>query len=184
MAGMAGFTIQLALSELGPLDVFISVDLPEGILLDPDTGLSINNFAGGVQFFQTLPNYTDPLQLAQLAASSPTSITPDQWLTQVKQQVVNQYKASLANPAQSGWAAAFTSPMTIIGSATIYSIYTSQQLFNGQVTLEFSTDGKIFVEGKLNFADNNISVSGKLYANLSQIAQGAATVLFLADIPD
>ena len=97
---------------------------------------------------------------------------------------MNQYKASLANPAQSGWAAAFTSPMTIIGSATIYSIYTSQQLFNGQVTIEISTDGKIFVEGKLNFADNNLSVSGKLYANLSKISQGAATVLFLADIPD
>ena len=61
--------------------------------------------------------------------------------------------------------------MTIIGSATLYSIYTSQELFNGQVVLEFSTDGKIFVEGKLNFAANNLSVSGKLYANLSRSAK-------------
>ena len=74
--------------------------------------------------------------------------------------------------------------MTIIGSATIYSIYTSQQLFNGQVTIEISTDGKISSIGKLNFADNNLSVSGRLYANLSKISQGAATVLFLADVPD
>ena len=184
MAGIGGFTIQLALSQLGPLDVFVSANLPEGILLDPDTGLSINNFAGGVQFFSTLPTITDPLQLRTLTPANPTAISPDAWLTTVKQQVVAQYKASLANPGQSGWAAAFTSPMTIIGSATIYSIYTSQQLFNGQVTLEFSTDGKIYVLGTLNFADNNLSVSGRLYANLSQISSGAATVLFLADVPD
>ena len=84
---------------------------------------------------------------------------------------MNQYKASLANPGQSGWAAAFTSPMTIIGSATVYSIYTSQQLFNGQVTIEISTDGKIFVIGKLNFADNNLSVSGRLYATSRRSAR-------------
>ena len=61
-----------------------------------------------------------------------------------------------ANPGQNGWAAAFTSPMTIIGSATVYSIYTSQELFNGQVTIEISTDGKFLMIGKLNFADNNL----------------------------
>ncbi len=74
--------------------------------------------------------------------------------------------------------------MTIIGSATVYSIYTSQELFNGQVTIAISTDGKILVVGTLNFADNNLSVSGRLYADLSNISQGAATVLFLADVPD
>ena len=42
--------------------------------------------------------------------------------------------------------------MTIIGSATVYSIYTSQELFNGQVTIAISTDGKFLVIGKLNFA--------------------------------
>ena len=184
MAGIGGFKIQLALSELGPLSVFLSVSLPTGIMLDPDTGLTINNFAGGVQFFQTLPSLTDPMQLRTLNLTNPTAVTPDTWLATVKQQVVAQYKASLANPGQNGWAAAFSSPMTIIGSATVYSIYTSQALFNGQVTIAISTDGKILVVGTLNFADNNLSVSGRLYADLSNISQGAATVLFLADVPD
>ncbi len=62
--------------------------------------------------------------------------------------------------------------MTIIGSAEIYSIYTSQALFNGQVTIMISTDGKFMIEGKLNFANNNISISGKLYADLSQVSSG------------
>src|SRR3989442_8079007 len=47
-----------------------------------------------------------------------------------------------------------------------------------------STDGKLLVIGKLNFAGGNISITGRLYADLSRISQGAATVLFLADVPD
>ena len=31
-----------------------------------------------------------------------------------------------------GFAAAFTAPMTITGSAKIFSIYTSQEVFNGR----------------------------------------------------
>ncbi|MBV5331798.1 hypothetical protein JZU69_05435, partial [bacterium] len=47
-----------------------------------------------------------------------------------------------------------------------------------------STDGKILIIGKLNFAADNLSITGRLYADLSKIASGEATVLFLADIPE
>ena len=57
-------------------------------------------------------------------------------------------------------------------------------MFNGEVIVKISTDGKFLIVGKLNFAADNISISGRLYADLSKIASGAATVLFLADIPD
>src|SRR6185436_5181450 len=97
---------------------------------------------------------------------------------------VAQYQAIQADPSRSGFEAAFTSPMVITGGCRIYSIYLSQQVFNGQVVVKFSTDGKFFIGGRLNFADDNISVSAKLYANLSKIASGEMTVLFLADIPD
>ena len=50
--------------------------------------------------------------------------------------------------------------------------------------VKISTDGKFLIIGKLNFADDNISISGRLYADLSQVATGNVTVLFLADIPD
>jgi carbon monoxide dehydrogenase subunit G len=178
------FSIRLALSSLGPLTVFLSVNLPTGITLDPDTGLTLNNFAGGVQFFHTLPSIEDPIQLRGPAFQAPTNVSVENWLSTVKQQVVAQYLAIQANPSQGGWGAAFTSPMTIIGSATIYSIYTSQKVFNGVVTVEISTDGKLLVIGTLNFADNHLSMSGRLYADFSHISQGSVTVLFLADIPD
>ncbi len=74
--------------------------------------------------------------------------------------------------------------MVITGSAKIFSIYTSQTVFNGQVIVKISTDGKILVIGKLNFAADNISISGRLYADLSKVATGNVTILFLADIPD
>src|SRR5262249_29440436 len=51
MAGLGGFNIQFAMSELGPLGLFISASVPGGILLEPNTGLSINDFAAGVDFF-------------------------------------------------------------------------------------------------------------------------------------
>ena len=67
----------------------------------------------------------------------------DQWLATIKQQVAAQYLVLKSNPGLSGFTAAFTAPMTITGSAKIFSIYTSKEVFNGQVIVKFSTDGKI-----------------------------------------
>ena len=181
IGGMAGFTIRVGLSQLGPLEAFINVEIPGGILLDPDTGLTINNFSAGVEFFKTLPSITDPFALRNPEFGLPTQLTADQWLGQLQQQVAAQARATNGT---ANFFAAFTAPMTIIGSAEIYSIYTSQALFNGQVTVMISTDGKFMIEGKLNFANNNISISGKLYADLSQVSSGRVVILFLADIPD
>ncbi len=102
----------------------------------------------------------------------------------MKKQVVKQVQAIRANPGLSGFAAAFTSPLTITGGAKLFTIYTSKEVFNGEVLIKFSTDGKFFIAGKLNFAADKISLSAKLYADLSKVAQGNVTVLFLADIPD
>ena len=59
-SGVGGFTIRFAVSELGPLGVFISGSVPGGILLEPNTGLSINDFSAGVEFFKTLPSIEYP----------------------------------------------------------------------------------------------------------------------------
>ncbi|MDX5398537.1 MAG: hypothetical protein LPK92_02260, partial [Actinomycetes bacterium] len=184
IAGLAGFGIRLGLSELGPLQVYLSVNVPGGILLEPNSGLSINDFAGGVEFFSTLPSIDDPFALRSSAFQLPTVLTADQWLTQLQAQVALQAKKIAENPGTSGFLAAFTSPMVITGSAKIYSIYTSQAVFNGQVIVKISTDGKILIVGKLNFAADNISISGRLYADLSKVASGNVTILFLADFPD
>ena len=77
MAGMAGFTIRLGLSELGPLQVFINVEVPGGILLEPTTGLTINDFSAGVEFFKTLPRSTTRSRCAARAFGLPTNMTAD-----------------------------------------------------------------------------------------------------------
>ena len=184
MAGMAGFTIRVGLSELGPLSAFINIEIPGGILLEPITGLTINDFSAGVEFFKTLPSIDDPFALRSSAFQLPTAQTADEWLNGLQRQVAAQAKAISVNPALNGFTAAFTAPMTITGGAKVYTIYTSQAVFNGEVIVKISTDGKFLIVGKLNFAADNISISGRLYADLSKIASGSATVLFLADVPD
>jgi hypothetical protein len=177
-----GLTIRLGMSEMGPLSVFLSLSIPGGVVIVPQPGLAINDFAGGVEFFKTIPSIDDPFELRNF--NLPTETSPADWLNDLKQQVVAQYKAIQNNPSMNGFAAAFTAPMTITGSAKVFSIYTSKQVFNGQVIVQFSTDGKFLVIGKLNFANDALSVSGRLYADLSNVTAGDVTVLFLADVPD
>ena len=184
MPGVGGLSIRFALSELGPLSVFLSVSLPTGIMLVPQIGLVMNDFTAGVEFFKTLPSIDDPIKLRGPDFQVPGNVSAENWLATVKQQVATQYLILKNDPSKSGFAAAFTAPMTITGSAKIYSLYTSKQVFNGQVVVKISTDGKFLIIGKLNFADDNLSISGRLYADLSKVSQGDVTVLFLADIPD
>ena len=184
MAGMAGFTIRIGLSELGPLQVFLNVQLPTGILLVPQIGLTLNDFSAGVEFFKSLPSIDDPFALRNAAFALPTNMTADQWLVSLKQQVALQARTLSQNPSMSGFEAAFKAPMTFTGSARIYSLFTSQAVFNGRVTIMISTDGKFMIHGQLNFADNNLSISGRLYADLSRVSSGNVVILFLADIPD
>ena len=184
IAGRAGFTIRLGLSELGPLQVMINVELPAGVLLEPTTGLTINDFTAGVEFFKSLPSIEDPFALRSLLPATTTAVSPDAWLLSLQNQVAAQARTISQNPSMGGFLAAFTAPMTITGSARLYSIYTSQNVFNGQVTVKLSTDGKLVVMGKLNFANDNVSLSGRLYADLSKVATGNVVVMFLADIPD
>ena len=56
LGGLSGFKLSLGLSEFGPLTAYVAVSLPTGILLEPTSGLTINNLRGGVDFNQTLPS--------------------------------------------------------------------------------------------------------------------------------
>lgn len=184
MAGMAGFTIRFALSELGPLGVFINVEVPGGIVLVPPIGLAVNNFAAGVEFFKTLPAIDNALDLRDPVFNVTGTVQADTWLASVKDQVFQQFLAVRANPNLNGFSAAFTSPMLIKGSAQLFTIFTSKESFNVQGDLIISTDGKILLNGIFNFADDNLTTSAKLYADLSNVSDGDVTVLFLQDSPN
>ena len=63
-SGVGGLTIRFALSELGPLGVFLNASVPGGIPIDPVfTQIYVNDFAGGVEFFKSLPSIDDPEEL-------------------------------------------------------------------------------------------------------------------------
>ncbi len=177
---MAGFElgIRFAFSSLGPLGIMISAAVP--ILIDPYTGLTISDFAFGVDFSISLPTYTEASQLSALQPIAIGPVNPATWLATVQQQVINQYlNSQSANTLDS-----MTSPMIIYGSVTIYSQYVSQVAFNGVVQLQISTDGKFFAYGDLRLADNKISLGSRLYANFSELGSGDMTILFLSNIPD
>ncbi len=181
IAGL-GLTIRLGLSELGPLGVQITAAVP--ILIVPQIGLTLTNFVAGVEFFKTLPDIDDPFDLRRPEFSASTATSAGDWLTALKAQVAAQYRAIKANPSLNGFTAAFTAPMLITGGADIYSQFLSQFTFRGRVQIKISTDGKFLIVGQLLFLDGLLSMSAKLYANLSRIAEGDLTILFLADIPD
>ena len=146
-AGIGGFTIRFAVSELGPLGVFLSASLPTGIIIYPPFGLTINDFSAGVEFFKSLPSIEEPEQLRGPDFALPTALTPDQWLAGVKQQVVTQYARLNADPSMNGFSTAFTSPMLITGSAKLFSVYTSKEVFNGQVVVPKNGDPRSIVNG-------------------------------------
>ena len=88
-----------ALSELGPLSVVLKPRVPGGILLEPNTGLTINDFVAGVEFFKTLPSIDDPFALRGPAFSLPTAMTADEWLDDAPAQVA---RAGQGAPGQPG----------------------------------------------------------------------------------
>ncbi|NLX95674.1 MAG: hypothetical protein GXY83_05820, partial [Rhodopirellula sp.] len=184
MPGVGGMSIRLALSELGPLGVLITAATPTGILLEPVSGLTINDFVAGVEFFKTLPSITETDDLRDPEFAVSTDIDPADWLDSVQAQVVAQYRQIQNHPNQAGFLAAFTEPMLITAGCTLYSQYASRYTFSGDVQMKISTDGKFMAAGTLNFFNSALSTTARLYADLSQVASGNATILFLADVPD
>ena len=112
LGGLSGFKLSLGLSEFGPLSVYVAVSLPTGILLEPNSGLTINNLRGGVDFNQTLPDLPNPdtgtaedaLQLRRDEFDSPLALTDAQWEAALRRAVGNQIVAGRCCPfaGQSG----------------------------------------------------------------------------------
>jgi hypothetical protein len=178
-----GFMIRFALSELGPLGVLVSVKAP--LVVDPVfTGLTIDEMTGGVEFYTSVPEITEPEELDGEDFEPAEDQDAAQWLAMVKQQVVRQVKTLKANPNVPGFLAAFTSPFMITARATLSSTHLgSAESFNASVELRISTDGRMYATGLFRFMNNRLVVQAKIYADLSRILSGNARVLFLGNAP-
>ncbi len=172
-AGLSGFQIRIGLSELGPLQIYVGVNVP--VLLEPISGLTIGNFHAGVTFNSSLPSITDPLDLRKGDFKPAAEMTLEEWRVVLEKAVVSQAQGG------AGWNV-FSQPMKIEGGASLYSAYTSSASFRADIDIIISTDGKFLINAKAVFA-NSVNLNMKLYADLTKVAQGNATILFLADLP-
>ncbi len=187
IAKKGGFSVRFALSELGPLGVQVQGTLPEGILLEPISGLKLTGFSGGVEFFSTLPDAYYPEDLLDPefapALSNMGELSADEWLTSVKEQVVTQYNALKDNPVAGGFFAAFLSPMVITASAE-FSLHPPKTTLRGVAEVRLSTDGKLLLTGDIILLDGLQRIPARIYADLSKVAKGQAKILLMAqDIP-
>ncbi|MGV2335264.1 MAG UNVERIFIED_CONTAM: hypothetical protein LVR18_14500 [Planctomycetaceae bacterium] len=188
IAGKGGISIRFAVSELGPLGVQVVGTLPEGILLEPISGLKLSGFSGSVEFFTSLPDVYDPEELLddEFAPKISNEGAPKNfggWLETVRQQVADQHKALKENPVAGGFFAAFLNPMVISAGAE-FTLHPPKKILRGVAEVRLSTDGKILLSGDILLLDGLQRIPVRIYGNLSQIARGNATLLLMAqDIP-
>ena len=131
MPGVVGLTLQVGLTQLGPLEALISANVPGGILLEPTTGLSINNFTAVVQFFSSLPSITEPEALRGTAFQVNVITPPTNWTPALKQKWSNN---TTVQAIKHEWFEAAFNGHDIKGSACILEYV--WQAFNGVVDVE------------------------------------------------
>jgi hypothetical protein len=192
IAGIGGFNVKIGLSQYGPLDIYFSLTLPTGLILDPQSGLAINNFRGGVTFsglpspLSSTPVGTDALNLNQAAFTAPAALTAQQWQTQMEGAVAAQYLQSISGGVQNSWTN-LTGPVTIKAGVTFYDAYATESTFRVDGDIFFDTTGKFLVIGTATFLDS-VSVTVRFYADLStlvgQQSPPSLTILFLMNMPD
>jgi hypothetical protein len=181
--GVGGVQIYIGFSSLGPLTVYLSAEFP--LILDPDTGLAIGGFSGGVTFDYTIPTPQQPTDLETLNLS-PANISISQWQQQLRDQTVVQYTASSGGTNLS---AAYSQPFVIEAGVTIYDAYLTANAFTvtGNIAIQINpadtSKTEIFVTGTATFGDN-VSFNTDLFLNIdASSSTPKVTVMFLAQEP-
>ncbi len=175
--GVGGVEIYIGFSSLGPLTVYVSAQFP--LILDPDTGIAIGGFSGGVIFDYTIPTPGKPQDLATTVIS-PAGITISQWQMQLRDQTVTQYTASGGG---SDLSAAYSQPFVIEAGITLYDAYLTADAFTitGNIAIQINPSSpnsvKIFVSGTATFGAS-VSFNAYLYADI-EVSGATSTVTFM-----
>lgn len=84
-ANRSGFAIRFAFSTKGFIQAYLRISLPTGILLEPNSGLTINDFSGGITFgAPTIPTPRDPAQLDSAVFKPTLALSFDEWREQIR----------------------------------------------------------------------------------------------------
>jgi hypothetical protein len=182
--GVGGVKIYLGFSSLGPLTVYLAAEFP--LLIEPNTGLAIGGFAAGVSFAETLPAPATPTALRSATYGTPDSVDITQWGAELKAQTVLMYSASGGGKDMT---AAYSQPLVIRASVTVYDAYLSQDAFKitGSIAICInpSDPGNIamLITGDCTFGD---SINFKAYMYIGLSVNGTSTtgqVTVLVDMP-
>jgi hypothetical protein len=173
-----GLSMRLALSTRGPLAFYVEAEVP--ILLDPNTGLTLDRLRGGVEFSKTIPTPADAFALRSKAFAPPGDKPLDVWIEDLKQQISNQVRdnVTFGDPAS-----IFQSPLVISAGADLYSSYASKFTFRASVDVSIDTTGKILINASTLYG-NTLNAKTYLFGDLSQIQQGRGKFVFLVDLPE
>ena len=157
-----------------------------GILLEPNSGLTLNYLRGGVEFNATLPDLPDPadpttgtvdeaLQLRRDEFDSPAAMDVATWqnglAAAVKDQLAGVIEARRAGLPDPNFWNVFAYPMIIRAGATLCSAYAPGEVFRAEVDLALDTEGRILINGNAVFADN-LTLGVRFYADLSSVLAG------------
>ena len=181
LEGISGFEIRIGISPFGPLDVFFQAAKAQ--LIDPDTGLAITNFRGGIDVGTTLPSITNAKDLSTNPKFKPPAQQSLQdWSDQLAGQVATVAQEYYLAPNLATTFSEMAQNITINGGATLFDEYAGTGTFtlDGDILLSF--DGKIEVAGNLTFG-SGFKVAGAAYMDLSQVAAGKAQLLMYIKAP-
>ncbi|MGH7134273.1 MAG: hypothetical protein ACREHD_00950, partial [Pirellulales bacterium] len=182
IAGETGFQVRLGVSQLGPLEGYVSVSAP--VILDPVfTGLALTDFSAGIQFDSTLPVITDARQMENQPDFVPSSqLSLDQWKSLLETSVENQVVVQSSNGGSASVWQEMNQPMTLEGGVTIFSAYASADTFKLKGDFKFDTAGHFFAQGDLVMG-GAFDLPVDLYFNADDLAQGKGQILVLAQGP-
>ena len=181
--GVGGVQIYIGFSSLGPLTFYLSAEFP--LIIEPNSGIAIGGFSGGVIFDYSLPTPSKPQDLANIALS-PEGLTAAQWQQQLRDQTVTQYTASGGG---TDLTAAYNQPFVLEAGATIYDAYLTSSSFKlvGNIAIQIDPGHpnsiNIYAQGTATFGDT-VSFDAWLYVGIT-ISGGSstATAVFLVQAP-
>jgi len=119
---------------------------------------------------------SDPLDLRDPGFASTKDLSLGDWESQLDQAVANQM-----NAGDSFWEVLFQKAVIEAGATLSFSPRIPSSVLSIDGDLLRDTEGRFLVTGGLNLP--LYSVPAKLYADFSEVTEGAQTYLFLADIP-
>jgi len=120
---------------------------------------------------------SDPLDLRDPGFASTRDLSLSDWENQLDRAVVNQM-----NAGDSVWDVLIDKAVIEAGATLSFSPRIPDKLLRFDADVLLDTEGRFLVTGDMNF--DQVSIPTKLYADFSDVTQGATKFLYLADLPE